>query len=935
MMSGFAPVLRRSFRLVVVASSALVALGTTTLFAQLPAARLSTVFPAGGKPGTTLEATITGTDLELADKLVFTHPGIAATAKKRDAAPFEQGPQIVSNQFTIKIDAAVPPGLYEARAIGKFGISNPRAFVVDDLSEVLEKEPNNLGNQATETPIGSVVNGQINGGADIDFFKIAAKKGQRVIIDCWASRIDSRLDGTLSLYDANGRELASDRDTNYRDPLIDFTAPADGDYFVRLQDSVYGGSGEHFYRLSISAKPYIDYVLPNAGLPGTTGTFTLFGRNLPGGTDAGMAIDGKPLQKLTVQIAIPAGAEAERLNVGTWLPPQTSSVDGFEYRLRGPGGASNPAFIGFASAPVVLEQEPNGADKPQKVNVPCEFVGQSQSARDQDFLTFDAKAGDVYWMELISQRQGVPLDPYFLVQRVMPPDKEGKVVFQDIVATDDSMANIGGTSFNTQCDDPSFRFAAPADGTYRVLIRDLYNRGNPRYVYRLAIRKEQPDFRLTAVPVFPNAPQLGSNPWTTLLRRGSNEEMQILAFRRDGFAGEIEVSVEGMPPGVTCRPVTFGQYQLANTIVFTAADNAADWSGPVRIVGKAKINGKDVVREARAGTVLWPAPQNQTAQARLARQTVLAVTSKETADLQVNVGDGKMLEMSRAGKLEVPVKAVRRGGFAGNVNLNAVNLAQNIQIPNVALNGNATDAKLAVNLPVNVPPGIYTFHLLGQTQFNYKRNEDLAKAAEEEKKRADKLVADLTVEAKKAADAAAKVNADAKAAADAKASAQKASADADAKLKAAQTFQQQTTQRATELKTAANPKQTNVFVPSTTFTIKVTDAPITFPANPPAAQLKQGGKLEVPVTVNRLYAYNDPIQVELVLPGGLAGVKAGAVPIAAGQTAGKLVIEAAANATPGNHSLTIRATAQLNGQALPINQTLPLTIQQVEQPKKK
>jgi hypothetical protein len=57
--------------------------------------------------------------------------------------------------------------------------------------------------------------------------------------------------------------------------------------------------------------------------------------------------------------------------------------------------------------------------------------------------------------------------------------------------------------------------------------------------------------------------------------------------------------------------------------------------------------------------------------------------------------------------------------------------------------------------------------------------------------------------------------------------------------------------------------------------------------------------------------------------------------IAAGQNQGKLVIEAAANATPGNHTLTIRATPRLNGQALPITQTIPVTIQAVEPPKKK
>jgi hypothetical protein len=308
------------------------------------------------------------------------------------------------------------------------------------------------------------------------------------------------------------------------------------------------------------------------------------------------------------------------------------------------------------------------------------------------------------------------------------------------------------------------------------------------------------------------------------------------------------------------------------------------------------------------------------------------VTAAETANFLVTAGDGKVLEMYRAGKLEVPINVVRRNGFAGNLQLTSAMPLHNIQIAALSLAGNAPTGKLNVTLPANVPPGTYTLSLVAQTQMQYARNADLAKAAEAEKQRVDKLVTDLTAEVKKLTDELAKVNA-AKSTDQAKAAAKKAADDATAKLNAAKAFQQTVTQQATNLTNAARPQNINMFVTSTAFTIKVAEAPIAFAAPQPAVAIKQGAKAEVAVTLNRLYGYAEPIAVELVPPGGVSGVSAAALNIPVGQNQGKLAIQVAANATAGAHKFTIRATARPGGQALPITQDLPLTVEAV-QPKK-
>ena len=69
--------------------------------------------------------------------------------------------------------------------------------------------------------------------------------------------------------------------------------------------------------------------------------------------------------------------------------------------------------------------------------------------------------------------------------------------------------------------------------------------------------------------------------------------------RRDEFDGEIAVSVEGLPPGVTCPGAVLGGGVTEGSLVLVAAEDASAWAGPIKIVAKARIGGREVAREAR------------------------------------------------------------------------------------------------------------------------------------------------------------------------------------------------------------------------------------------------------------------------------------------------------------------------------------------------
>src|SRR5262249_7612139 len=154
----------------------------------LPQPRLESVNPLGARVGTAVELSLAGADLDEADALIFSHPGIKAEVikpeppkvdpkdPKKEPPPPPKGP-LPPNKFKVTVAPDVPAGFYDVRAVNKYGVSNPRVFTVGDLAESLEKEPNNDVEQAQRLELNSTVNGSIAAPTDVDYYVFAAKKG--------------------------------------------------------------------------------------------------------------------------------------------------------------------------------------------------------------------------------------------------------------------------------------------------------------------------------------------------------------------------------------------------------------------------------------------------------------------------------------------------------------------------------------------------------------------------------------------------------------------------------------------------------------------------------------------------------------------------------------------------------------------------------------
>lgn len=579
-----------TFRTMTLAIAMLAVVASQRANATFPSTRLYAVFPPGAKVGTSVDLTITsGVDLEETSKLFFNHPGITAAPKMQDLGGGKTAP--IPNQFTVTVAPDVPAGNYEVRTIGFFGISNPRSFAVGALNESNEVEPNNAREQAVAVELSQTVNARINGATDIDWFKFNGKAGQRVLVDCVARRIDSRLDAALEIYTATGKRIDFARRNLFsQDALLDVTLPADGVYFVKVYDFTYAGGEDYFYRLSLSTGPYIDFVLPAAGLPGSNADYTIFGRNLPGGQPAGIASHGHQLEKLVVKIPLPATPDL--LEPKQVLEPFSAGIDAAPFSINSPTGPSNVVMIQLSGTTPVLETEPNDkAPQSQNIVVPGEVDGQFQTRGDVDSFQFEAKAKDAYWIEVIAHRAGASLDPVMVIDQVKKNDK-GEETLTRISALDDDPNNPLANLFDTITDDNVVKFIAPADGTFRITLRERY--GNSKQdlgVYRLIVRKETPDFRVAAIPAAVTPPgQRQAAPSSIALRRGDSFPIQVVAFRRDGFAGPITVSAEGLPPGVTCRDISIGVTPPSGVLVFSSAEDAPAWAGTIRLVAKAQID---------------------------------------------------------------------------------------------------------------------------------------------------------------------------------------------------------------------------------------------------------------------------------------------------------------------------------------------------------
>ncbi len=661
--------------------------GSRACVAQTPSSRLLAAFPPGTKSGSAAEVTVSGQDLGDEKTLRFSHPGITASFAG-------------TNKFKIEIERNVPAGIYDVRVVGSNGISNPRAFAVGTLNEMtLEKAPT-ARESAKDIPFNSVVNARAEANA-IQYFEVSAHAGQRVLVRCEAREVDSRLEPVLSALDETGREIDHDRTGG----LLDFTPPADGRFIIKVHDAIFRGGPEYWYRLSVGTFAQVDFAIPSAVTPGRN-KITLFGRNLPGGKlREDVKTEGKSLEALEVEIDVPSDSATRRASLaGVPVATAQAGLDLFAYRFAAKAGVANPVLLSVARSPVTL------ASGAQSISPPCDIAGQFR-ARGRELFTFKAKKGEAWWLDVLSQRLGLPTDPLLVVQRITD------TVTNDVLELNDSEANIGGAEFNTTHRDPSGRFEVKEDGTYRVMLRDLFAPSllDPRRVFHLSIRKPAPDFSLVAIPQSPPSTKKDAKDITLAALaagRGETVALKVLALRRDGFGGDIELSAGDLPDGVSVAPTRIDGGKNSTLVFLTVSEDAPLTNAAIALQGSATNDGARLVRSAAPATLVWgtPDPATDAAVARLATDTALSVLE---ASLPLRVRASSNVIETVAGKsVKVNFLIERRAPYKGGVKLKTFGLAALDSVAELDVDAAATNLVLQIDLKEKkIPAGTHVFAL--------------------------------------------------------------------------------------------------------------------------------------------------------------------------------------------------------------------------------
>jgi WD40 repeat protein len=618
----------------------------------------------------------------------------------------------------ITIPRDTPAGAYELTVKSPSGTSNAIPFYVDRYGAIPEAEPNDTpGNGQVIHPPVSVA-GAFGRPGDVDCYRFEASAGQQVGVQA-VTASETHLEPVLTLLDASGNTLVE-----ATPGMLGYTCHAAGWYTLEVRDRQYRGGSTMRYRLQIGDVPVVTSVFPLGLAHGTAalihvdgvhlGTVHSFRVEAPRDAKPGsrvdlplMSSDGRPLGPSSVvvgefpevvqaeQKGASSGAGAEAAHDALRLPvPGTANG-----RIAGAGKVDLWRFSAHAGENLVLEVEARRLGSPlDSVIEVLDAHGQpvrravlrSVAMTYTTFRDHDAAGPGIRlesWADLapndyvlagdelmrvhdlpktpdddcrffsVGGRRRAYLDttptfhsqgtPLYKVEIHAPdfaPPANGLPLVPVYYRNDDGGAGYGK--------DSRLCFDAPASGDYFVRVSDARGRGGPKYAYRLTVRPKRPDFHLS---VRPTAPTI----W-----RGGGAAISVSADRVDGFDSAIDVQVANLPPGLNATATSIPAGEETTAFAVTAELTAPVPATELRLVGRAVVQGTEVLREVKGGVP------------KLLDEPDLTVATEER---EISVRPG--------GQAVVNVRIDRHRDFTGRVPIEVRGLPHGVHVLDVGLNG--------------------------------------------------------------------------------------------------------------------------------------------------------------------------------------------------------------------------------------------------------
>jgi len=475
--------------------------------------------------------------------------------RKKLADPKRQLNPQIAETVTLRVTLAedAQPGPRDLRLVTASGLTNPLRFHVGQLPEYYETEPNDkTADAGIQGSLPVVINGQVMPG-DVDRFSFRAQRGERLVVAAaaralvpyLADAVPGWFQATLTLYDANGKELAYDDDYRFHpDPLLFCEIPEDGRYVLEIKDAIYRGREDFVYRITLGEVPFVTSIFPLGGRQGDPATVKVTGWNLP-------------VDKLTLDVEEKeSGIRPVSVRSGRWI--------------------SNRVPFAVDTLPECLEEEPNDErESAQSLELPLIVNGRIDHPGDWDVFRIEGHAGSQLVAEVQARRLDSPLDS---VLELTGADGRRLMVNDD---HEDKAAGL-----ITHHADSRLEFTIPPGGTCYLRLGDMQQQGGTAYGYRLRVAPRRGDFQLRVVPSGITA------------RAGATVPITVYALRKDGFSDDITLRLKDAPPGFALSGawVPAGKDRLRATLTVPAVPSQQ----PVilNLEGTAVIEGREVRRPA-------------------------------------------------------------------------------------------------------------------------------------------------------------------------------------------------------------------------------------------------------------------------------------------------------------------------------------------------
>ncbi len=673
-----------------------------------PTPQLQALSQHVGQAGTTVPVQVLAADQgEQIGRLVFSHPDITAKLLTEPASDPAQVSTPKYGHFEVSIGPQVAAGIYDVSVVGAAGISNPRAFWVTTQQVVVPDAA------AVDSPAGAALEldrvvWERFRGPQPQRFHLSLTAGQAVELIVYAQSLDSNALPVLVLRNEAGQEVARGRAAKQTPARVRFAVPSDGRYLVEVQDMLYQGGADYYYALLARAidLPAESVETATASEIATETVTETATETVAVGTEGGVVAEATELavdRGLVdwTQSLHQRGDRRQRLAIR-----QPSIVSVLGDWAAGAGG------LDFSS--VQPNSSPGGVSE-----LPVVVAGVFPERPEPVRVDFQGSGGQVVWCEVVSAGAEQWTDPQLLLYRVRT-DEQGVESLQLLTHQDDA-PGVGTGPVNIASPDPAFVATLPEEGRYCVLVMDQVT--SPRLVeqrrFVVSVAAPQPDFQLVSHPLFFNNDPAQSRPLGIRLVPGGTAAWHVHVLRRQGFAGAIELTVEGLPEGVQAVPVIVHPGVNQATVVVQGTEDLGPWCGAVRIVGRG-------IGEPALRRVAWPAAMFQAASPRRdkIRWGLVAETRLSTID-----GPLAPLGMSWAAATVslVPGEAAtavldlqRREGGAGQGIVRPVQLPPGWSVSEVTIPPDQTQGSITIQVPADTVAGRYSVSFHNETKLQWK-----------------------------------------------------------------------------------------------------------------------------------------------------------------------------------------------------------------------